>query len=254
MYVDCTAFLQILQKFVGHSDTISQLVVTPDSRRIVSCGEALFVWELLSHRSSSPPSQPHPLVLPKSSSPRRKAPLPTSYEPLDAHSFTPLVTRKLETAKDGISCSSDGESGSNDGGNSSNGGKAFPSQRIDDESQTKDSTSQDSTRESITTTDEIIIDHTPRGGVELTVKSHSKNPSTETLPVPTIPRSQKHYKYNPPAFSKPSELYVVPASHAGMRLRRVLGYSGQGRNNLVWVATAGELIKARLPCQVHIEN
>ena len=100
--------------------------------------------------------------------------------------------------------------------------------------------------ESSVTSEEIIIDHTPQGGVELTVKSRGQGkPSSVSLPALPILEAQKHYKYVPPAFSKPGELYVAPPDHAGMRLRRVIGCSGRGRNNIVWVATTGKFVKLK---------
>ena len=236
----------ILQKFVGHSETISQLLVSPDSRRVISCGEALFVWEILSGRSFSPLPQSQPALLPKSASPRRKAPVPTSYEPVDAHSFTPMVSKKPETTNNGISSSSDEEGSAKDNRDGENNGRGVsPSEGFAFGTEMQNSPSRGSDKEnSSVTSDEIIIDHTPQGGVELTVKSHSQEPSSKVFPAPAIPRAQKHYKYIPPMFSKPSELYVALPDHAGMRLRTVIGCSGGGRNNIVWVATTGKFVKA----------
>ena len=254
----CRALFQTFsQKFVGHSGAISQLVVSPDGRRLVSCGEALFVWEVLSARSFSPLPPSRPALLPKSASPRRKAPVPTSYEPVHAHSFTPIIGRKPVTANNGSTCSSSSSSSSNsseadspnDSPDRANDGRrgASLSKEVDIGSEMRNSPPQGGDEEeSIVTSEEIIIDHAPQGGVQLTVKSRGRGePSSMSLPAPPIFGAQKHYKYVPPAFSKPGELYMAPPDHAGMRLRRVIGCSGRGRNNIVWAATTGKFVKAK---------
>ena len=230
---------------MGHSGAISQLVVSPDGRRLISCGEALFVWEVLSARSFSPLPPSRPALLPRSASPRRKAPVPTSYEPVHAHSFTPVIGKKPVTTNNdnayrssSSNSSSSSEAGSvKDGPDCANDGRgASPSLEVDIGSDKE---------ESSVTSEKIIIDHTPQGGVELTVKSCGQGePSSVSLPAPPVPGTQKHYKYVPPAFSKPGELYVAPPDHAGMRLRRVIGCSGQGRNNIVWAAATGKFVKS----------
>ena len=231
------------QKFVGHLEMVSQLVVSPDSRRVISCGEALFVWEILSGRSFSPLPQSRPALLPKSASPRRKVPVPTSYEPVHVHSFTPLANKKPETTSSGSCCSSDEDgSAKDDGGGEGNGIRASPSKRV---MEMQDSVSQEGDKEeSSITSDEIIIDHSPQGGVILTVKNHSQGPSSPNdLSAPAIAKAQKHYRYITPTFSKPSELYVAPPGHAGMKLRRVIGCSRHGKNNIAWATMAGKFVK-----------
>ena len=80
------------QVFIGHSEQISQLLVSPDGQRVVSLGDAIFFWDFLApSQSSSTPSLP---PLPHNSSmfsvsPRVGPPVPTTFEPLKKHLFTP---------------------------------------------------------------------------------------------------------------------------------------------------------------------
>ena len=77
--------------FIGHSEPVTQLCVSQDDTRLISCGDAIFIWDLpytlLPSHLLLLPVLP---IIPKSSSPRRRAPSPMSFEHLKAHSFTPL--------------------------------------------------------------------------------------------------------------------------------------------------------------------
>ena len=88
------------QVFVGHSEPVSQLLVTPNGARLISSGDAIFFWDFLAPPplpTSHPPTSTSPtLPLPKhhtsmfSVSPRVGPPAPTNFEPLNNHVFTPL--------------------------------------------------------------------------------------------------------------------------------------------------------------------
>lgn len=74
---------------------MSQLIVSQDNNRVISCGECLFLWDMtpfssLSPASTSPPS--HTVSVPDS--PRKNAPSPISYEPLRTESFTSPVVEQ----------------------------------------------------------------------------------------------------------------------------------------------------------------
>jgi len=42
-----------LKVFIGHSDSISNVIIMPDSKSVVSFGEAIFVWDFLASESGS---------------------------------------------------------------------------------------------------------------------------------------------------------------------------------------------------------
>lgn len=92
----------LIQVFISHSEPISCVEFSLDSRRVISCGDAIFIWDFMARQgcktvpSSSPPSTPppssqHPPISFTSASPRKRAPTPVDYEPLKMHSFTPLA-------------------------------------------------------------------------------------------------------------------------------------------------------------------
>ena len=88
------------QVFVGHSEPISQLLVTPNGAHLISSADGIFFWDFLAPPllpTSHPPTSTSPtLPLTKhhtsmfSVSPRVGPPAPTNFEPLNNHVFTPL--------------------------------------------------------------------------------------------------------------------------------------------------------------------
>ena len=83
-----------VQVFIGHSGDISQVTFNSNSQQVMSCGDAIFIWDFLGvkqHAHSTPPSSPRSLVHGlQSASPRKRVPAPTSYDPLKMQTFTPL--------------------------------------------------------------------------------------------------------------------------------------------------------------------
>ena len=95
--------------FIGHSASISQVQFTPSSGHVISCGDAVFIWEFLGllhplhpfHPSTPPPR--HRITSLRSASPRKRPPAPVNYEPLKMQSFTPLAQHTLKTKSHGES-------------------------------------------------------------------------------------------------------------------------------------------------------
>ena len=91
--------------FIGHSEEISRLLITRDGRRIISTAAAIFFWDFLSPPPlPSSPSLPHPSHNTSllSVSPRIGPPVPTNYEPLKSHQFTPLPSTPLNNEKKSV--------------------------------------------------------------------------------------------------------------------------------------------------------
>ena len=77
---------------------MTQLVLSSDDKKLISCGDAIFVWDI----SASPPHSPPPSlppIVPKSASPRHRVPSPLSFEHLKAHDFTPLQHSRIQLKK-----------------------------------------------------------------------------------------------------------------------------------------------------------
>ena len=93
--------------FIGHSDLITDVCFTSDGRYLLSCGDAIFLWELMggaltptpssstSHagtpvKTTPPPRTSSALSGLRSASPRKRVPTPAAYDPLKMQVFTPM--------------------------------------------------------------------------------------------------------------------------------------------------------------------
>ena len=88
--------------FIGHCGEISQVLFTPDGHHVISCGDAIFMWDFLgvacdsaSLPATPPKATPTSPQLPttsglQSASPRKQVPAPAIYDPLKMQSFTPM--------------------------------------------------------------------------------------------------------------------------------------------------------------------
>lgn len=83
--------------------------------------------------------------------------------------------------------------------------------------------------------DEIIINCTPQGGVELTLTTPTHTPRTLTCPY----KATKHYSYRLPMHSKPNKLFLVPPTQSSALLQLVIGYNDNGRGTLHWLPKQG---------------
>lgn len=60
--------------------------------------------------------------------------------------------------------------------------------------------------------------------------------NTEPLQAPMV---TKHYKRRKEVSSLPERRYTAPPNQAGLQLKSVLGYNGNGRKNMVWKYDTG---------------
>ena len=78
---------------------MTQLVLSSDDKKLISCGDAIFIWDI---SAAPPPRSPPPSlspIVPKSASPRHRVPSPLSFEHLKAHDFTPLQHSRIQLKK-----------------------------------------------------------------------------------------------------------------------------------------------------------
>eukprot|EP00731_Ephydatia_muelleri_P028595 Em0020g239a len=221
------------QVFIGHSDVIPQLEVTADGRSVLSCGDAVFLWDFLAHSKMweptaecppstaplrSPPSPTPSSSLPPSQlnsfmsvSPRKGVPNPVIYEPLEVHQFTPKATAKDVLEPHGTRPQ---QKTTEQALGEWSGKKKGEEEGKMEEKKRKDSLSSDDKQPA---RDAIRVE--PR-------MFQSSPPHTLTPPSPTLtpPLAQKHFDVRHPCFPPSDCLYVAPPSQEGMRLRKVLGY------------------------------
>ena len=149
---------------------MNSLILSPDNSHIVSCGEAILIWDISSNH------------LPRSVSPRKHAPSPISYEPININVFTPVISRNRKEIGEQEMCS----------------------------------TLEDTSREDVE-----LVQQLPNS-----TDQHS-------------PKANKHYHYHPPYTTKPNQLFIAPSDKAALQLHRVIGYTGNGRGNVVWYHSTG---------------
>lgn len=84
--------------------------------------------------------------------------------------------------------------------------------------------------------DEIVISHVSQekeGLVQTT-------PTNEQIgSLSPISKSLKYYRYIPPTQTKPNQLYLAPPSQAALKLNHVIGFTAQGRGNILWYPPTG---------------
>ncbi|CAI8047359.1 WD repeat-containing protein 90 [Geodia barretti] len=260
------------QVFIGHSEDISRLLITPDGRRIISTAAAIFFWDFLSPPPlPSSPSLPHPSHNTSllSVSPRIGPPVPTNYEPLKSHQFTPLPSAPLNNenksvriALRNVTNTTTGEVGewrTREEGEGVRGGKCEGVSGEEEESEegSDDSSEEDEGEEG---NEELIIEHSSTDEVHIEVQSGSdqsnlSEPSRDQQAVAarSAPVAERHYRPHPPRSSLATHLYVAPPNQVGVERRAVLGMSGRGRGNVVWQPTTG-LFAYSSGCIVVVED
>ena len=81
--------------------------------------------------------------------------------------------------------------------------------------------------------------HTPKGdGVQIKLATPTKQETNDNIDS----QSMKRYNYNPPTYSKPSQLYLAPPTQNGIQLFYLTGFNKSGRNNIHWNQSKGKYI------------
>lgn len=244
------------QVFIGHSDHIQQVAFTPDYLGLVSVGEAIFLWDFhgrgrqlhmnggrVPQKSFIPevpdrsvritperpysPSKAHPHTV----TPRKSVPIPTRFEP-PQFDVSPIPA---------------------DAHN-----ERFPG----DHDETAQSEFHDhdypkkSPRKQIP---EDVNEHTSavktksparKLNFNIPVDAGSRVPNADAHYAPKVTR---HYKRRPSSSFLAERRYTAPPNQAGLQLRSVLGYNGNGRKNMVWKCDTG-LFAYTSGCLVVIED
>lgn len=229
------------QVFIGHSEAIRQVRFTPDQRGVVTVGDALFFWDFLAHpqedeRTSSPtPRSPVISVRKSADSSVELNGFPLSSEkPREASLLTsslPVMNRSaVRKDSEGFlrMCDSTAEHQLNP----TTGHTHSPSPKH---------------------TSFLRVTEWVRDEDTTTTPTNQSRAETGKSRMQARPDCYKHFT---PRFNT-SELdqtvVAPPPGQAGLSLKAVIGYNGNGRNNMVWNPDTG-LFMYSCGCIVIIED
>ncbi|KAM6166359.1 WD repeat-containing protein 90 [Erethizon dorsatum] len=214
------------QVYIGHSEPVQALAFTPDQQQVLSVGDAIFLWDVLAtpERQVSALDLVHLGQLGDVVSGARGLPVQQMSMPsqvstaqLDIH-FRPLEGR------DGIFSTSE-EEGCFEESHSPTGLHKSPGPPVFVE------------KEPSRTGDTAW-------GAASGPWQHQGQPSTWSTKkikaqTPARPDSYKHFTARYKAFMLAKNISCPPAGGEQLRLKAVLGYSGNGRANMVWRPDTG---------------
>ncbi|XP_065066075.1 WD repeat-containing protein 90-like [Rhopilema esculentum] len=243
------------QVFIGHSEPIADLKFTANGSKLYSIGECIFVWDFLGKRSSmteqrSARKSPKKMLdfsqerTAKANSfvddvredhatdttpfkdsmirPRKAAPRPTEYDPLDL-SISPIPQERPEKKMDeslDISSEESSEKSSVD----------FAVNRP--------ATPNDKKREQPVVND---LSPLPTATLETVISHHAP------------PKVMAHFKAREKISKLAEKRYSAPPNQAGLKLNSVVGYDGLGRSNMIWHPVTG-LFAYSCGCMVIVED
>ncbi|XP_049615382.1 WD repeat-containing protein 90 isoform X4 [Syngnathus scovelli] len=200
------------QTFIGHSQPINQVSFTPGQQGVVSVGDAIFLWDFLAHTADFPHtfrlSPGFPSASAADEMPRDRAPLPASPPPpLDASVTDSTEVELDDDLSDGLS-----------------------------------------TPLVVTATDSEPSSHFDPATTPFLKITELANSFRLSCKLPSHDFTGKKavhpdcYRHFIPRFktSTRDEMAVTPhPGKAGMTLKSVIGYNGNGRGNLVWSPDQG---------------
>ncbi|XP_028822928.1 WD repeat-containing protein 90 isoform X2 [Denticeps clupeoides] len=212
------------QVFIGHSEHIKQLRFTPDQTAVVSVGDAIFLWDFLGHTQNSPTVRVSP---PKSAD------------------IGPIADRA--SSSNGIPCAS----------------VPFPSLDVSsikrmEHQALKFSTLCDELRQN--PSPEPVLSPTPSHATFLRVTSKVAQGDSSLSTNNMIsngdtgrPDCYKHFVPRCNTSRVEQGIASPPPGEEGLKLKAVIGYNGNGRDNLVWNPHTGLFVYSS-GCICVVEN
>ncbi|KAK3717349.1 hypothetical protein QZH41_011587, partial [Actinostola sp. cb2023] len=197
------------QVFIGHSDPIHQVLFTPGNHEVISAGEAILIWDF--HGRTFTPPKPCSTDVIDSSIQKHKGETPqmtSRYPVMLPNTSQPRGNPPKPTIYEPIEL---------------------------DLSPVRD-TSQDvidaDTPEIIRVETEVSFQESPKR----TEHSINQEPTTTHSP----PNVCRHFKKRANKTSVLAKCrYTAPPNQAGLTLKSVLGYNGEGRKNIIWKYDTG---------------
>jgi len=245
------------QVFIGHSDHIQQVAFTPDYLGLVSAGEAILLWDFQgrgrqvqinggrepqkSYIPDAPdksvritperpysPARAHPHTV----TPRKSVPVPTTYEP-PRFDVSPIPADVLDDEE---------APGTRDD---------MPQSEVHDYYSPKKSPQKQIPKDTDEHTSPVKTKSPARRlDFNMPAAAESRAPNADTCPLPNV---TKHYKRRECISVLAERRYTAPPNQAGIQLKSVLGYNGNGRKNMVWKYDSG-LFAYTSGCLVVIED
>ncbi|ESP04065.1 hypothetical protein LOTGIDRAFT_230310 [Lottia gigantea] len=248
------------QVFIGHCEKINRILFTPDGIGFISVGEAIYIWDFLAFHKP-PPSEGRDVVLDKEQEelikemerlnnsmgksftevPRRSPPRPTIRfdSPGRIDDLSSIYKSSVGDIDDIQSVTSEKEEvilgpelEEVNQQMSSDEDRQIAVIRSGNQVYTNQQTSLHSPRHvTADSGNHIIITSTtvPKPNIQ-------PKPSTNKQSKPTV---YKHYKHRPTSHGIAQRRYTAPPNQAGLRLSSVIGYNGNGRNNMIWQQDTG---------------
>ncbi|XP_053384270.1 WD repeat-containing protein 90-like isoform X2 [Mercenaria mercenaria] len=253
------------QVFIGHSENVSRIIFTPDSKNLLSVGEALYLWDFLAYRPPSPSEgreyrekdyltghtdkpttvsfrENHNACSPGRESlgesfldmPRRTPPRPAREDSPGRIGDLSSI-RKFPYDDDIESVSSEKEPVL--------AAALRQQERISNNQSDDEYLEPDNESEAITNGQygQQFTRHT----------TPSRMPCKRAAPMGMTPRKKhteaeitkpgafKHFVQREKKHAMAQRRYTAPPNQAGIRLRSVIGYNGNARNNMVWHPDTG---------------
>ncbi|KAL8597433.1 hypothetical protein ACOMHN_050931 [Nucella lapillus] len=272
------------QVFIGHSEAVSKVLYTPDSKNIISTGEAVYIWDSLAARPPTPPIVgrmltakqagvvPQSLNLSQSEVPRSTLPLPMEL-PCQSARVEDLSSIHNGDDMDMATVVSDPDASPH----SALANEAFSAQpthserpRLADTSDFSKPSIKDMAREQLV---KQFLDlseskhkmdaftkhspHQPKPRTQASREGEKKGKKSGSMQggpsKPVKPSCQKHFAARKKTFALAQRRYTAPPNQAGLRLANVIGYNGNGRDNMIWCPDSG-LFAYSSGCIVVIED
>ncbi|KAJ8037449.1 WD repeat-containing protein 90 [Holothuria leucospilota] len=243
------------QVFIGHSESIQQVKFTPDSLRLITIGEGIFVWDFYganrdpeTYKSHSKPE--NKLSKSFSSPVRRSLEFSSSLEPRSAppKPTTPTNLSEVSRVHPPDEIVIDEESSKREE-------EVLLGPELESRSELSSIIEEDSSQPA----DTLGRSHRtkPHRRPPSVSENGNSSPPSQTDEVERVkhhkPSCLKHFVARANQSQMAQRRYTAPPNQAGVRLKSVLGFNGNGCGNVVWHPDTG-LFAYTSGCIIVIED
>ncbi|KAK6171134.1 hypothetical protein SNE40_019389 [Patella caerulea] len=251
------------QVFIGHCEKINKILFTPDGIGFISVGEAIYLWDFLAFEKPKP-TEGREVVLDQEQEelikemermnnsmgksfteiPRRSPPRPTVA--FDSPGRIEDLSSIYKSSIGDITDIDDIQSSNSDKEEILIGPELDENQaQLSSESETEVTVIKGRSMINGSAHGRQTSQHSPRhvmaesgDNITLTTAKRVTN-DTVTAKTKQPPKVHKHYKHRKKQHGIAQRRYTAPPNQAGLKLQSVIGYNGDGRNNMVWHQDSG---------------